>query len=115
MSLRFGSLGVATKTYYVQKTGFPFYDACQLVGAMHYFFGTSVSSIRDHFAHWEISGVFTGENSANYGERLKSKGLERIEQTTLVNLEKLEEAHPLFDEFFVSACSKRRSNQKKQT
>lgn len=90
MSLTFGKLGVANKTYYVQKTGFPFYDACQLVGAMHLFFGTGVSSLNDKKVYWELSGPNTGKNTSNYGERLKGRGLERIDQTTLVYLDKLE-------------------------
>ena len=112
MSLSFGKLGVATKTYYVQKTGFPFYDACQLIGAMHYFFGTSTSSIRDQFAHWEITGSATGQNTANYGERLKNKGLERIEQTTLSNLEKLESVASDIEEFFEAASPKTNVTEK---
>lgn len=91
MPLRLGKLGVATKTYYVQKAGFPFYDACQLIGAMHLFFGSGTSQLRDVHAYWELSGPVAGANMANYGERLKNKGLERIEQTTLSFLEKLED------------------------
>ena len=96
MSLTFGKLGVATKTYYVQKTGFPFYDACQLVGAMHLFFGTGASSLQDKNAYWQLSGPVTSTNMANYGERLKGKGLERIEQTTLIYLNELKTTLPTY-------------------
>ena len=99
MPLKFGRLGVATKTYYVQKTGFPFYDACQLVGAMHLFFGSGASSLRDLRTHWELSGPVVGANLANYGERLKGKGLERVEQT-LVVLDKLEDSRGEVEGFF---------------
>jgi hypothetical protein len=98
--LKFGRLGVATKTYYVQKTGFPFYDACQLVGAMHLFFGSGASSLRDLRTHWELSGPVVGANPANYGERLKGKGLERVEQTTLVVLNELEASRGEVEGFF---------------
>lgn len=97
--LKFGKLGVATKTYYIQKTGFPFYDACQLVGAMHLFFGTGTSSLYDKNAYWELSGPVLGANVANYGERLKSKGLENIEKTTLV-LENLESTQAEIQAYF---------------
>lgn len=100
MPLKFGRLGVATKTYYVQKTGFPFYDACQLVGAMHLFFGSGASSLRDLGAYWELSGPVAGANPANYGERLKGKGLERVEQTTLVVLDELEASRGEVEGFF---------------
>lgn len=100
MPLKFGSLGVATKTYYVQKTGFPFYDACQLVGAMHLFFGSSASRLRDLGTHWELSGPVAGANPAHYGERLKGKGLERVEQTTLVVLDELEDSRGEVEGFF---------------
>ena len=56
MALTFGKLGVPTKSYYVQKTGFPFYDACQLVGAMHLFFGSGTSIISDKGSYWLLSG-----------------------------------------------------------
>ncbi|PZA06223.1 MULTISPECIES: hypothetical protein [unclassified Meiothermus] len=100
MPLKFGRLGVATKTYYVQKTGFPFYDACQLVGAMHLFFGSGASSLRDLRTHWELSGPVAGANPANYGERLKGKGLERVEQTTLAVLDELEASRGDIESFF---------------
>jgi hypothetical protein len=115
VSLTFGKLGVATKTYYVQKTGFPFYDACQLVGAMHLFFGTGASSLQDKNAYWQLSGPVTSTNMANYGERLKGKGLERIEQTTLVYLNGLETILPSIQEYFEALPPKaeviKKSNQ----
>jgi len=100
MPLKFGKLGVASKTYFVQKTGFPFYDACQLVGAMHLFFGTGASSLGDRKTHWELEGDVVGASTANYGERLKAKGLERIEQTTLVYLDDLEANQSHITEFY---------------
>lgn len=99
MPLKFGRLGLATKTYYVQKTGLPFYDTCQLVGAMHLFFGSGASSLRDLRTHWELSGPVAGANLANYGERLKGKGLEHIEQTLAV-LDKLEASRGAVEGFF---------------
>lgn len=99
--LKFGKLGVATKTYYIQKTGFPFYDACQLVGAMHLFFGTGASSLYDKNAYWELSGPVLGANVANYGERLKGRNLNQVDRT-LKHLKDLEDedARRATEEFF---------------
>lgn len=97
-------------TYVVQKTGFPFYDACQLVGAMHLFFGSGVSSIQDRTSHWEISGSTVGSNTANYGERLKGKGLERVDQTTLSLLDELEQQNASIQDYFGQPFPKSLSN-----
>jgi len=110
--LTFGRLGVATKTYYVQKTGFPFYDACQLIGAMHLFFGSGASSLRDLRTYWVLSGPVAGANPANYGERLKGKGLERVEQTTLVVLDELEASRGEVEGFFEATPPKTEVLQK---
>jgi hypothetical protein len=82
-------------SFQVQKTGFPFYDACQLTGAMHYFFGGSTSTIEDKGAYWIIQGPKTTPNVANYRERLRFKGLERIEQTTLIHLDADQLSNPV--------------------
>lgn len=80
----------AFQSYQVPKTGLPFYDACVLLGAMHYFFGSSACSLQDRGSHYLIEGSFLGRDILNYQERLKGAGLERIEATTLVLLENLE-------------------------
>ena len=44
-------------TYYVYKTGVPFYDAARVIGVAHLFLGTTSAEIKDKGACWEISGL----------------------------------------------------------
>ena len=44
-------------TYYVYKTGVPFYDAARVIGVAHLFFGTASAEIEDKGVCWEISGL----------------------------------------------------------
>ena len=88
MPLTFAPIKLATQTYVVQKTGFPFFDACQLVGAMHAFLGGNTQTVLDKGTYWTLIGsVTTGKTQISLlGDRLLNKGLERVELTTLVFL-----------------------------
>lgn len=78
------------KSYQIPQSGLPFYDACVLLGAMHYFFGKSACTLEERSGQYLIEGAFLGRDIEHYQERLKGKGLERIETTTLSLLEQLD-------------------------
>lgn len=118
MPLKFGKTGVPVKTYTIQKTGFPFYDACQVVGAMHFFFGCSAQKIQDHRTHWTLQGAQTSgiqdQEVALNRERLLYKGLERVEQTTLVFVDDLQTQKATIEEFSLQTFPKNTAKLKFQ-
>ncbi len=49
-------LALPKETFYVYKTGLPFYDAARLIGVAHLFFGTASAEVEDKGSHWEVRG-----------------------------------------------------------
>jgi len=49
-------LALPKETFYVDKTGLPFYDAARLIGVAHLFFGTASAEVEDKGSHWEVRG-----------------------------------------------------------
>lgn len=50
-------IDLETQTFYVDKTGIPFFDAARLIGTAHFFFGTASAEIKDEGARYEVKGV----------------------------------------------------------
>lgn len=83
----------AQREVWVRRTGMPFYDANRLLGAAYYFFGHATARIEDLGGWWRLQGPVvqrTAEQVSWVADRLKNRGLERIEETTLAALDDLE-------------------------
>lgn len=69
-----------TNTYFVYKSGIPFYDAAQLIGVAHLFFGTASAQVIDKGAYWKVIGVLVARDEQQVIsalERLNLTGKER--------------------------------------
>src|SRR5579885_82059 len=45
------------ETFWVYKSGIPFYDVARLIGVAHLFFGTASAEMEDKGAYWEVKGI----------------------------------------------------------
>lgn len=69
-----------TDTYFVHKSGIPFYDAAQLIGVAHLFLGTASAQVVDEGAYWKVVGLRIDRDEAQVTsalERLSLTGKER--------------------------------------
>lgn len=74
------SVRLESRTYYVYKTGVPFYDAAQLIGVAHLFVGTASAQVTDEGAYWKVAGLPVARDEAQVTsaiERLDLTGKER--------------------------------------
>lgn len=79
---------VQKKTYYVYKTGLPFYDAARLIGVAHLFLGTASAEVEDKGSFWEVRGILTKRSLEQVEWVLKRLNPTKKERKLFDNLSK---------------------------
>lgn len=84
--------GLPRRRAYVRKTGLPFYDAARVWGVSRLLFGQSTCTVMERADRWELEGYAVNrapEHTVWLRTRLTRRGLERIEATTLQELDRM--------------------------